>query len=196
MLDVLASSTPVMLPSLTLAIGLKHMKHDCSSNCAPNDQGGKRSCTMTKKANISSEYIFLPIQSESDNGVHPNTSPSSDHPEPELIILPSNPVKGDADPNQGVVAETLGSTGDHDRDSTGDISEDETDHGIEESDSDGESQASVANSDPESATGYCLTCSDMEEEAVRSSHKKFNKKVWASCSPTNQGLWRNAQWEQ
>ena len=67
---------------------------------------------------------------------------------------------------------------------------------VKQSNSDGESWMNATNSDQKSATGDCLMCSEMEEEAVKSAQKKFHKKEWASCSPTKWGLWRDAQQEQ
>ena len=55
---------------------------------------------------------------------------------------------------------------------------------------------STANSDQKSVTGDCLTCSDTEETAVKSTCKKFCKKVWTSCSLIRQGLWKIAQMAQ
>ena len=55
---------------------------------------------------------------------------------------------------------------------------------------------SAANSDQESVTGDCLTCSDTEEATVKSTHKKFHKKVWASCRLTRQGLQKMVQMAQ
>ena len=97
------------------------------------------------------------------------------NPEPEVINLPSSPFKGDADPDHGMVVEALGSTGDHDRDSTRDISEDEADQGIEESDLDSESWLSATNCDQGSVTGDCLMCLDTEKAALKSACKKFHK---------------------
>ena len=124
-------------------------------------------------------------------------SHSSDQPELKLFNPPSSPVKGNADPDDTLVVEALGSTKDCDRDSAVGISEDDANQDDDESDSDSDSQESTANSSPESATGDdCCTCSDTEEAIVKSTCKKFQKKTWVSCSPTKQGLWRDAQLEQ
>ena len=50
-----------------------------------------------------------------------------------------------------------------------------------------------ADSSPESTTGDCLTCSDTEEAAIHSCHKKFWKKVQASHSISKGCLWSEAQ---
>ena len=89
----------------------------------------------------------------------------------------------------------LESTRDYDRDSTMDISEDDTNQGANESDTDSDSWESAADFGPESATGdNCLSCLDTEEAIVKSTHKRFHEKVWASCSPAKQGLWRMPSW--
>ena len=50
---------------------------------------------------------------------------------------------------------------------------------------------------PESATGDdCPTCLETDDMAVRSIHKRFCKKVQASCSPSKQEPWKGAQMEQ
>ena len=128
--------------------------------------------------------------------VHPGTSCSSDHPEPELIDLPSSPAKCAAYPNDGVAIEALKSTGDHDKDNVRDISEDKANQGIEKPKSGSKSQTSTADSNQESVTGDCLSCSDTEEAAVKSSHKNFCKKVQASCRLARWGLWKVAQMAQ
>ena len=114
-----------------------------------------------------------------------------------LLNPPSSPVKGDANPNNGFIVEASGSTKDTDRDFAMGVSEDDTDQGVNESDSDSDSWESTANSSPESATGdNYLLCLDTEEAIMKSTHKRFYKKVHASCSPTKQGLWRDAHLEQ
>ena len=105
----------------------------------------------------------------------------------------SSPAKDDAIPKDGVAAEALGSTGDHDRDSTVGISENDTDQSGDESESDCESWESISDSNLESTTGDCLTCSDTEEAAVRSACQKFCKKVQASCRLVRQSLWKVSQ---
>ena len=87
--------------------------------------------------------------------------------------------------------------GDWDGDSVVVVSEDATDQDDDESDSETNSKESGTNSHPDSVTGDdCLTCSDTKDAAVKSAQKKFCKKVWASCSLTEQGLWKNIQLEQ
>ena len=84
-------------------------------------------------------------------------SGSSDQPELELINPPSSPVKGDANPNDGVVVETLGSTKDCDRDSIMGVSEEDANQGDDESNLDSDSWENAATSGPESAAGdSCL----------------------------------------
>ena len=42
----------------------------------------------------------------------------------------------------------------------------------------------------------CLTYSDTEDMAVKSAWKKLCKKIWDTCGPTRQGLWKDAWLEQ
>ena len=63
----------------------------------------------------------------------------------------------------------------------------------DKSESDRESQESIADSNLESANGVCLSCSDTEEAAVRYAHQKFCKKVWTSCRLTRWSLWKVSQ---
>ena len=179
MSDIKASGTPVGLSSLMLAVNPKLGKHDHSVNSAPNDQCGKRACIGTKEAhqdiNISSGHSLPPVQLQSNNRVQPKTGDSktaleashnSNQPELELINFPSNPVKGDADSNNGVTVEALGSTGSCDKDSILGVSEEDTNQGDKESDSYSDSRESTADSSPESTAGDdCLICSDTEEAA-------------------------------
>ena len=77
------------------------------------------------------------------------------------------------------------------------VSEDNADQDDDESDSETDLWESIIDSSAKSVTGDdCLTCSATEDTAVKSAHKKFHKKVMASCSPAKQGLWKNAQLEQ
>ena len=85
--------------------------------------------------------------------------------------------------NNGVGAS--GSTEEHN-------SEDNTDHCGDESTQD-ESRENTADSDLESASGDCLTCLDMEEVAIRTAQKRFQKRVQASCSIVRGCLWSEAQ---
>ena len=50
----------------------------------------------------------------------------------------------------------------------------------------------AANSDLEEDSGDCLTCSDMEEVAVRTAQKRFWKKVQTFCSIARGCLWSEA----
>ena len=111
----------------------------------------------------------------------------------ELPDLICSLAKGTFDSNDGVDVEALGSTRDHDRDSSRGISEDKADQSIEEPELGSESQTSTTDSDQESVTGDCLTCSDTEVASVKSAHKKFHKKVLASCRLARWGLLKIAQ---
>ena len=72
-----------------------------------------------------------------------------------------------------------------------------TNQNDDESDSKSDLQESIADSDPELVTGDdCLMCSDTKDAAVKSANKTFCRKVWASCSLTKQGIWKDAQLEQ
>ena len=78
--------------------------------------------------------------------------------------------------------EALGSTLYHDTYSAVEVSGDDVNQRGNESDSSSDLQESAADSGPESATRECLTCSDTKEAAINSAHKKFQKKVQASCN--------------
>ena len=51
----------------------------------------------------------------------------------------------------------------------------------------------VANSDMDSASGDCLTCLDTDEVIIRTTCKKYRKRVQASCSLGKGSLWSEAQ---
>ena len=78
-----------------------------------------------------------------------------------------------------------GSTEEHDR-------WDNTNHWGDESTQD-KSRENVADSDLESASGDCITCSDMGEVATRNAQERFQKKVRAFCSIARGFLWFEAQ---
>ena len=185
--DILAASTPVGHPFFALAISPKHKKLDCFPN-STTGQSGKRAHAGTEAASTSSGCSTPPIQ--------PSVSHSSEQPEPKLVNFPSSSVKAVTDPNDGLAAEDLGSTVDHDRDSVVEVSGDDADQSGDESDSSSDSQESAADLGPNSATGDCLTSSDTEEAAIITTCKKFQKKVWASCSTTKDCLWSEAQLKQ
>ena len=92
--------------------------------------------------------------------------------------------------------EASGSTLDHDRDSVVEVSSNDADPGDNESDSYSDSQESITNYGPESATGDCLKFTDTEEVAVISAQNKCCKKVQAPCSITKGCLWREGKWRQ
>ena len=183
--DILAASTPVGQLFFALALGLKCKKWDYSPSSTPEGKSGKRVCTGTKERSVSSGHSTLPNQLV--------VSHSPRQLEPELINFPSSPVKKATDPNDRFAAEAFGSTIDCDRDSAVEVSWDDADQSGKESDSSSGLQESVADSGPESATGDCLTCSDTEEVAVNSAHKKVWKRVWASCCIAEGCLWLEAQ---
>ena len=182
MSDIPVVGTPVKQSFFMLTVSLKHKKWDHPTDNAPNDHGHKRAHSATKEANEvrSSETALA-------------SSHSSNQPALEPIKPLSSPAKSDAVPEDGMAVDALGSTGGPDRDSAVGISENDTDHSDDESESDWESWESVADSNLESATGDCLTCSDTKETAVRYSHQKFCKKVQASCKLTRWSLLKVSQ---
>ena len=94
-----------------------------------------------------------------------------------------------------MVVEDSGSMGDQDRNPIMGVNKEVQDD--DESDSESDLCESVSDSGPESVMGDdCLMCSDTKEEAVKSACKRFCKKVWASHSPTKQGIWKDMQLEQ
>ena len=84
------------------------------------------------------------------------------------------------DPDDRLAVEASGSIVDCDRGSVVEVSGNDANQSGDESDSSSDSLESAADSGPESATGDCLTCSDTEEVALNSAHKKLWKKVQAS----------------
>ena len=66
-----------------------------------------------------------------------------------------------------------------------------TAHGDDKSTQD-KSRENAAESDLESALEDCLTCSDMEPP-IRMPQRRFQKRVWASCSLTRGCLWLETQ---
>ena len=140
------------------------------------------------------------VQPKPGNGAQPKTrsskalpsaSQSPDQIELELINLPSNPAKGDANSNDILVEEDPESPGD--RDSIISESKDDANQGDDKSNS----QVRVADSGHGPVFGDdCLTCSDTEGVAIHLACKKFPKKVQASCGASKQGLWKDAQLEQ
>ena len=183
--DILAAGTAVGQPFSALALGLKHKKWDCSTDSTPEGQSSKRVHAGTNRGSISSGCSTLPIQ--------PVASHNSEQPEPVLINFPFSPDKAAANANDRLAAEAFGSTIDHDKDSVVEVTRGDANQSGHESESSSDSQESVADSDPKSETGDCLMCSDTEEAAINSAHKKFWKKVMGSCSITKGCLWSKAK---
>ena len=52
-----------------------------------------------------------------------------------------------------------------------------------------ESREKVADYDIESAPGDCFKCLDTDEVTIRKAHKKYRKRVWASCSLGKDSFW-------
>ena len=104
----------------------------------------------------------------------PEARPSSEPQGQEPTSPPSSPTKANADPDDDTVVGTLRSTRDQD-------SESNANHSGASSDLDA-SRENVANSDMESASGDCFMCLDTDEVTIRTTHKKYRKRVQASCS--------------
>ena len=102
--DIQADGTPVGHKFFTLALGLKYKNQDHSTGSTPEGQSGPY---CTEESSISSGCSTLPIQLVASHNL--------EQPGPELINLPSNPVKAAADPNERLAAKATGSTVDHDR---------------------------------------------------------------------------------
>ena len=126
-LDILATGTPVGHSFFTPTLSLKHKKWDHSPGSTPEDQSGKRAHTGKEEGNVSSGCSTLPNQ--------PVASHSPKKSEPELVNLPSSPVKAAADPNNRLAVDTSGSTIDHDRDFVVEVSRDDTNQSGNELDS-------------------------------------------------------------
>ena len=156
--------------SFALAPGLKCKKQDCSPGSIPEGQSSKRAHAGTEEGSISCGHGTLPIQ--------PVASHSPKQQEPELVNLPSNPVKVATDPDDRLAVEASGNTIDHDRDSVVEVHRDDANQSGDKSDSSGDLLESVAYSGPKSATRDCLICPDTEEAAVNSTQKKVPDESW------------------
>ena len=55
------------------------------------------------------------------------------------------------------------------------------------------SRENMADSDMVSASGSCIMCSDTDELTIRTTHKKYRKRAWTSCSLGKGILWSEAQ---
>ena len=88
---------------------------------------------------------------------------------------PSSPTRATIDPDAGAVVGSLRSTGDK-----------------ASSDSDS-SREKVADSDMDTASGDCVSCSDTDEVSVQTSQKKYQRRVWASCGLYKGSIWTEAQ---
>ena len=108
------------------ALALKHKKWDHSPGSTPEGQSSKRACAGTEEGSISSGHSTLPIQ--------PVATHSLKQQEPELVNLPSSPFKAAANPDDRLTLEASGSTIDHERDSTVEVSQDGADQSGNESD--------------------------------------------------------------
>ena len=101
---------------------------------------------------------------------------------------PSSPTKANADPDDNTVVGTLRSTRDQDSESDGN-------HSGAPSYLDA-SRENMANSNTESASRDCITCLDTDEITTRTTHKKYRKRVQASCSLGKDCLWSEAHLKQ
>ena len=54
----------------------------------------------------------------------------------------------------------------------------------------------MANSNMESSSGDCITCSDTDEVTIRTACKRYRKRVWASCRLGKGILWSETQLKQ
>ena len=51
----------------------------------------------------------------------------------------------------------------------------------------------VDDSNMDTASGDCLSCSDTDDASVRTAHKKYRKRMWASCKLSKSNLWTETQ---
>ena len=124
--DIPSASTPVEQTFFALTLGLKCKKWDCSLGSTPEGESDERAHADTDGGSSSNGCSTSPIQ--------PVASHSSKQLEPEVVNLPSSPVKAAADPSDSAAMEASGSTIDCDRDSVVEVSRDDADWSGNESD--------------------------------------------------------------
>ena len=55
------------------------------------------------------------------------------------------------------------------------------------------SRENVDDSDMDTASGHGILCSDTDEVSIQTAHKKYQKRVWASCGLSKGSLWMEVQ---
>ena len=160
--DIPLDSTPLLGHSLaSLTIPLKG-KWDHSLSDSPNHLCIKRTRITSPEVKVRSEYS----STQGDNHMPDPTPETRTDSEQQWWQSPSpssSPTRGLAYPSDGVAAGSPKSTGDQ-------VSSDS-----------GSSRGSSVDSNLDTATWDCLSCSDTDEISVRTAREKYGKRVRASC---------------
>ena len=143
-------------------------KQNCSSSGSLGNHCNKRVHVDSVEVKAKSEHSSTQDK-EGMPALALEVRPSSKPQGQEPTSPPSRPTKATTDPDSGTVGEALRSTRDQD-------SESSTNHSGTSSDSD-TSRENVADSDMESASGDCVTCLDTDEVTIRTTHKKYRKRL-------------------
>ena len=172
--DIPLAGTPLLgYPFADLAIPSKG-KQDHSPRDSSNCLHAKRTHITSPEVEVGSDH-----SSTQGNNHMPDltleTRTSSRQQRQESSSPSSSPTRGLANPDDEAVAGSSKST------------EDWT-----SSDS-GSSKGNMADSDLDTASGECLTCSDTDDVSTQTAQKKYRKRVRASCKLSKGSAWMETQ---
>ena len=172
--DIPLVSTPLLGCSFAGLTITPKGKQDHSPSDSPDCLHAKRTHVTSPEVEVRSEH-----SSTRDNYHMPNPTPKTrtdsgkqwwESPSPS-----ASPTRGPTDPNDDVVAGSSKSIGDQ-------VSSDFS-----------LSRGNWVDSDLDTTSGDCLSCSDTDEMSVRTAHKKYRKRVRASYKLSKGVDWTETQ---
>ena len=165
---------PVGNPFAEFIAGPTQKKGDHSSSSSSSNHCDKRTHVDSQEIKARSEQSSAQGNEDMPKLVL-EAGPSFGQWGQEPARPPSSPTRATTDPDDGTAGGSSRSTGDQ-----------------ASSDSD-LSRENVVDSDMDTASSDCITCSDTDEVTVPTARKKYWKRVQASCSLSKGSLWTEAK---
>ena len=170
----LIGTPPVGCPFAEFLANSTQKKWDHSSSSSLDLHCSKGAHANSKEVKAGSDHSSA---QGDDNmpGPIPKARPHSHQREQEPDSLPSYPTRAVAGPDDEAAAERLQSTGDQ-----ASLDSNSVWYNVEDSDRD-------------TASEDCISCSDTEEVSIQTAHKRYQKRVWASYRLNRSSLWTETQ---
>ena len=169
LLDISFFGTPMVgHPFAGLIVGPAQKKQDHSLSGTLGDQCNKWTHVNSQEVKVRSKHSSTQGNEDMPE-LAPEARPSSNPQGQEPTSPPSSPNKATTDPDESSVVGTPRSTGDQDHETS-------ANHSWTSSDLDA-SRENVPDSEMELASGDCFVCLDTNEVTIRTTLKKYRKRV-------------------